>query len=416
MNTALDTLRAASQAGRDILIYGAGSQGRGLQNILMSLGLPASGFIDNNPVLHRGTVTGLPVHSPALLSRPGAATAPFIVVSSFFFERELCEELRGRGLAEGQDYLPYSAFKPHDYVVEVAGVCNLRCISCPRAHRSDASRYTKVMSLETFQKVIAKIQREAPFVGNIQLYQWGEPTMNKALPEMIRHARQQGIYSSISSNLNSKADLRTLIDARPECLRLSASGMEENYEITHTGGSWPVFLANLKTVATLRRELFPEMKVELYYHRYRHSIGEQQEEMAALCKQYDFEFHPVPAYIISLDDVLAYCEGRPLPHTAQAARELLLVDIDESLRLAKAQAQASCDSLRTVLINADLSVSNCMMFYDEAGNTAAANFLEAPLEEILAGRDKTPLCRRCRTHGVHRYCKVYADFGEEERY
>lgn len=416
MTAALETLRNAWAAGRRILIFGVGSQGRGLQSALADLGLPAAGFVDSNPVLHNRLAVGLPVYPPEGLAEPGASQANFVIVASFFFERELCDKLDRLGFVQGRDYLPYSALKPHDYAVEVSGVCNLRCISCPRSTRSPHGRNARLMDIASFQKVIAKIRREAPFVGNIQLYQWGEPTLNRALPEMIRHARDNGIVCSISSNLNSDIDWGELIKARPECLRLSTSGIEGNYEITHTGGKWRIFLERTAAIASLRGEHFPDMKVELYYHRYRHSVGEQQERMAELARQYDFEFHPVPAYIISLDDVLAYSEGKPLPPTAQAARELLLIDIDEGLRLAREQAHLECDALRTVLVNADLSVSACMMFYDEQNNTLAANYLETPVERLDAARAYCALCHRCRAHGVHRYCKVYAMLGEEERY
>jgi len=134
-----------------------------------------------------------------------------------------------------------------------------------------------------------------------------------------------------------------------------------------------------------------------------------------LCARFDFEYHPVPAYLISLDDVLGYCEGQPLPDTACEARKLLLVDLDEGLTLAKKEANLQCDALRMVLINADLSVSCCMMFYDPQDNTCAENYLQTPIEEITAKRIGAALCLRCRRHGIHRYCGVYAKIGEEKR-
>ena len=97
-----------------------------------------------------------------------------------------------------------------------------------------------MMSLDNFRQVIDKIKTEDPFVGNIQLYQWGEPSLNKYLPEMIVYARSRGINCAISSNLNTNADFQRIIEAKPEWLRISASGWKDAYEITHTGGSWPV--------------------------------------------------------------------------------------------------------------------------------------------------------------------------------
>jgi hypothetical protein len=135
-----------------------------------------------------------------------------------------------------------------------------------------------------------------------------------------------------------------------------------------------------------------------------------------MCQRFDFEFHPVPAYLISLDDVLGYCEGRPLPDAAKRVRELLLVDTDEGLALAKKEAPLPCDALRVLMINADLSVSTCMMYYDPDGNTVATNFLTTSIEDITAKRAVSSLCIRCRRHGIHRYCGIYAKISERERY
>jgi len=412
----LELLQHKGAKGQRIFIYGAGSQGRGVLRALCRNGIAVAGFIDRNPDIQGRILAGLPIVGPSVLEAAGAMDSMFVIVAVFFFEREISAHLESLGFIKGESYLSYSVMKPHDYAVEVSGVCNLHCISCPRAERYPAGRNAMMMGLETFKKVINKIQGEAPFVGNIQLYQWGEPTLNPELPNMIRYAHEKDMFCTISSNLNHNADFRSLMESRPECLRLSVSGMGANYEITHTGGSWQSFIANVEIIGKLRHEIHPEMRVELYYHLYRHNTEAQQKEVGMLCQRLDFEFHPVPAYIISLDDVLAYCEGRPLPAAAQRARALLLVDLDEGLRQARAESGLSCDALRVIMINADLSVSACMMFYDPDMNNIADNYLETPLDKIVARQTTSALCQSCRKHGVHRYCGVYARISEEERY
>jgi hypothetical protein len=401
---------------RGILVYGAGNQGRGMMQALCGQNLKVVGFVDKNTELHNQFVAGMPVYPPEFIAGEDAVERFFIIIASFFFEREIASEIELMGFVKGKEYVSYTALKPNDYVVEVSGVCNLRCISCPRAGSRPVERPPAMMSFDAFKQVIAKIQHEDPFVRNIQLYQWGEPTLNRDLPAMIHHGRTAGILCGISSNLNHRTDFRTLVEARPECLRISVSGMDAAYGLTHTGGNWETFLTNVETVAKLRHEIYPEMKVELYYHRYRHNIGDPQRKVGELCQKWGFEFHPVPAYLISLDDVLAYCEGESLPEPAQRARELLLVDLDDGLKRAKKEAALACDALRVIMINADLSVSACMMFYDPSGNTIAENYLETPLDIIVARRSKTVLCIKCKKYAIHRYCGVYASMSEEERY
>ncbi len=354
----------------------------------------------------------MPVFDPAILDTPDAQKSLFIITAAFFYERDIATLLEARGFVHGVSFLPYSALKPRDYAIEVSGLCNLRCIACPRSSRPPEGRNACMMPMETFTRIIAKIRREDPFVSNLQLYQWGEPILNKSLPDMIHRARNQGFLASVSSNLNHTADFQALIAARPECLRISVSGTGADYAITHTGGNWHRFEQNLRHVCQLRQSLYPDMKLELYYHLYRHSLGAAQEQIAEFCRQHNVEFRPVPAYIISLDDVLAYCEGVDLPEPAQRARKLLMMDIDEGLRIARSEAHLACESFRVVMINADVSVSVCMMFYDPQNNTIAENFLETPLTDLIARRSRAELCTRCRQYGVHRYCGVYARAGE----
>lgn len=412
----LELLTSRVYEGRRILVYGAGSQGRGVIHALRERGIEPAGFIDRNPALQGRSLAGLPVLAPTALTESNSAETFFIIIAAFFFESEISGFLEEHGFIRNISYVTYSNLKPRDYAVEVSGICNLHCISCPRGGRRTSNRSTRMMSLDTFKGVITKIRQEDPFVGNVQLYQWGEPTLNKDLPGMIRYARENGILCAISSNLNHSADFSELIDSNPECLRISVSGTGDDYAITHTGGDWRIFASNVERIANLRRDINPEMKVELYYHRYKHSLGAQQEQVKEMCRRFDFEFHPVPAYLISLDDVMGYCEGKPLPDTAQSARELLLVDIDEGLIRAKAQANLDCDALRVVLVNTDLSVPTCMMYFDPDENICADNFLEVTIDEIDARRKKAPLCVKCRKYGIHRYCGIYAKIGEEERY
>jgi pyruvate-formate lyase-activating enzyme len=416
MTNSLEQLREKTIGGRRILVYGAGNQGRGMANILQKHDIEPVGFVDRIPELQGRAIAGIPVYAPSILSDKGSVDRFFVVIAAFFFEKDVSNLLETLGYFRGISYLPYSALKPNDYALEVSGICNLHCMACPRASRRSSGRYSKMLSLENFQKVIAKLQQEDPFVSNIQLYQWGEPTLNPALPSMIRYAREKGILCTLSSNLNHGADFSSLIESRPECFRISVSGTGDDYEVTHTGGRWTVFLSHAEKIAKLRNEIYPGMKIELYHHLYKGKPDIQREQLAEFCYRFHFEYHPVPAYLISLDDVLNYCEGKPLPEKARQARELLLVDLDEGLARAKAEASLPCDSLRVTLINADLSVSTCMMYFDPDGNTCTQNFLETPMDEILNQRKISVLCKRCRKQGIHRYCGIYAQLGEQSRY
>jgi hypothetical protein len=149
------------------------------------------------------------------------------------------------------------------------------------------------------------------------------------------------------------------------------------------------------------------MKTEVYYHLYRHNRDGSLEEVKRLCERFEFELHPVWAYLISLDDVLEYLEGGSLTPQAAAASGMLALSLEQGMALARREIREKCLVDRCVHINWNLTVSNCMMFFYPQDNIAAPNFLETPLEEILSTRTKSGLCRRCRAQALHRYCNVY---------
>lgn len=393
---------------RQVWVWGAGNQGRGVCHTLQRNGITVAGFIDGADDLSGKTALGLPIVSPDVIKEPNSEKHLFIIISTFYFEEAVKQECVEYGFKEDQDFIVYSHLKPNDYSIDITGACNLKCISCPHAYNNPAERRSGVMSLSDFMKVIDKIKKESPFVGNLQLYQWGEPTLNKHLPEMLRYANKQGIKCAISSNLNVPADYRAIIEAKPEWLRLSTSGWGDNYEITHTQGKWDVFIKNLREVCDLRNTIHPEMKVEVYFHLYKHSERKELEKWQQFCHELEIELHPVYAYLISLDDILAYQEGKALPSEAQKASEMLLFPLDEGLAEAQSESSLPCDTFRGININWDLSVSNCMMYFYPTDNVAVPNYLETSLKDIMGVREDCNLCQRCMDKGVHRYCGVYS--------
>ncbi len=395
-------------ANRQIWIWGAGNQGRGVCQALQRKAIPVAGFIDSAIDLAGKTALGLPIVSPNLIIQTKSASQVFIIIASFYFEEEIKSRCCLSGFKENCDFIVYSRLKPNDYAIDITGACNLKCVSCPHAYNNPAERRSGVMSLENFKRVIDKIVAESPFVGNLQLYQWGEPTLHKQLPDMLRYANAQGIKCAISSNLNVPADFEAIIEAKPEWLRLSTSGWGSHYEITHTQGKWPVFLQHLYEVCALRNRIHPEMKVEVFFHLYKHSQQAELEQWQKTCAELAIELHPVYAYLISLDDVLAYQEGKALPPIAQTTSEMLLLPLEHGLAEAKMEKHLPCDTFRCININWDLSVSNCMMYYYPTDNVAVDNYLDTSLTEIMKVREDCNLCQRCMDKGIHRYCGVYS--------
>ncbi len=394
---------------RPLHIWGAGNQGRGLCRALERLGTRVEGFLDSSPLVASAGALGYRVRTPQqFFSEYGEGPRPFIIIASFFFEKDIAEECIRAGYQPDEDFISYTSIKPHDYAVDISGVCNLRCISCPRAKRDRRRPPEGFMKLDTFIKVLDKIVSEDPLAGSVQLYQWGEPLLNPQVAQIIEYANSLEVLCAVSSNLNSERNLKEAVAAKPGWFRVSVSGWGKNYERTHTGGSWEAFYRNFELLKEYRLAYSPGMKTEVYYHVYKHNRGEDEERIRDLCGEAGFEFHPVYAYLICLDDVLEHLEGGALPEEARQAAEMLALPLEEGMERARCERTEECLALRCIHVNWNLEVSNCMMFYYPEDNRAADNFLETPLSAIVKERRSSALCRRCRSQALHRYCSVYS--------
>jgi hypothetical protein len=395
--------------GRELYLWGTGRQGRGLFRRLEAMGLKVRGFLDTRAEsLPEKLVFGRPVSEPGpVLARGRAPDAPAIVVTPFFFQRELMGQAEAAGFIPGENLFALDQLTPFRYAVYISGVCNLHCLACPRGKGRGPARPGGLMKAETFSQVADKIVREDPLASSIQLYQWGEPLLNPELPAIIDLANRAGLAPAVSSNLNPRVDLAPVVRAKPAWFRASLSGFGPGYEITHTGGRWDLVRERLELLARLKAELNPDMKVEIFYHLYRHNRGPELAAARDFCQALGFEFQPVWAYLISLDEVLAWRETGRLPEEARRAADLLEIDLETALERARAESSQPCLVENVISVNWDLSVARCMMFYHREDNQAAEDFLALPLSEIQRLRAGSVLCGRCRREALHRYCQVY---------
>jgi MoaA/NifB/PqqE/SkfB family radical SAM enzyme len=309
---------------------------------------------------------------------------------------------------EGRDFISSFDLVPLGPSIDVAGVCNLRCQGCPRGDMA-AHPPAGFMSAEVYAQVIDKLLREMPFLGEVQLYTWGEPLLNRELPRIIGHNKKRRVLSIVSTNLCLKTELvETLAEAGPEIVRVSCSGWGANYEITHTGGNWELFLKNLHRLAELNRELGAGIELELYYHLYRHNTGEDYEKMKTLAEELGYVFRPITASLYPRENVIDLRLGRPLSPPAQ--RQLALLTPEARAMLfgdGQSRLGEPCPENRCFAINWNLNVRVCGVCY---APTVADNFLETPLPELVRRVAESEACARCAACGAHCFVKpIMAD-------
>jgi MoaA/NifB/PqqE/SkfB family radical SAM enzyme len=87
---------------------------------------------------------------------------------------------------------------PYKITIDPINFCNLQCALCPTGNRLPG-RTRSYMAFSTFKKIIDEL---SPYLLEIDLYNWGEPLLNKDIFRMIEYARSYNIDVDISTNLN----------------------------------------------------------------------------------------------------------------------------------------------------------------------------------------------------------------------
>lgn len=390
-------------AGKRIYVWGAMIVGQGVCRTLERTGTPITAFLDSSRELQGKTALGYPILRQDSVFDAVRAGEGVIIAASGHCDLEIGQLCQAAGLTYGKHYILSRDFNQIDPSVDVAGMCNLHCISCPRGNMEEQPA-PGLMSAATYKKVLDKLLRENPLLGSIQLYTWGEPLLNPELPEIVAATREAKVLTAISSNLNFAKHLEPVVAAGPDWFKVSCSGWEESYELTHTGGKWDTFLANLQKIAALRDRLRPQMQITVNYHLYKHNLGADYQRMEALCHELSLIFRPSAAYLYPADNIMDYVNGKPLSENARRTLPLLMLGLDEGLEMARQRAALPCPEERCFPINWNCMVRSCGIFFKPM---LADNFLETPLAEILRRKRESPLCAACKERGIHQFTGVY---------
>ncbi|MDQ7778260.1 MAG: radical SAM protein [Planctomycetota bacterium] len=137
-------------------------------------------------------------------------------------------------------------------IIDPTNVCNLHCPLC--ATGSGKSDHPKGMMDEAhFGSIIDSL---GPYLYELHLYNWGEPLLNRRLPELVKYAKAHSpARIFVSSNLNTLSEEMAtgLIESGVDELTVAADGIsEETYQKYRVGGSFEKVLTNLKALIAKR--------------------------------------------------------------------------------------------------------------------------------------------------------------------
>lgn len=392
---------------RNVYIWGARHDGYAARLTLVRHGIIPMGYIDSSPSLSNSLAFGLSIINPLSFFKRESPQNAFVVIASGFFPDEIGQECEKKGWYKEKDFIVYGELRRFNYQIEVAGMCNLHCISCPRGNWP-RHRKPGFMKAETYGRLIDKILFDDPWTGIITLYNWGEPLLNPALPEIIQITREKGLLSAVSSNLAMAKDFEPVIKSCPDWFRISNSGWGENYEVTHTGAKWDQFLSNCKKLSEYRKRHCPQMMIEFFFHIYSHN-RQDFFKIRTLCEELGFTLRYRHAALAPLDNIALVVKGETITDAAVQARKLQFLQVEEAMNIARLEKNRPCFYMNHLWIDWDLSVAHCMEWYDPDLVLLEKDFMSVHLDEIEAARLNSSHCQKCIENGIHRAYCVYGD-------
>jgi radical SAM protein with 4Fe4S-binding SPASM domain len=139
---------------------------------------------------------------------------------------------------------------PYYVVIDPCNVCQLECPFCDGRERSPG-----MMKFSEFKRIIDSMGRSCI---NLELYNWGEPFLNKDTIDMINYAGQRyHTYTRISSNLNLSNDqfYEELVRSSLNSLTISLDGASpETYETYRVKGSFEKVIHNIKLIVRYKKQ------------------------------------------------------------------------------------------------------------------------------------------------------------------
>jgi MoaA/NifB/PqqE/SkfB family radical SAM enzyme len=143
---------------------------------------------------------------------------------------------------------------PYNVVIEPTNSCNLQCPLCSTGIGAQ-TRKKGILEFENFKKLIDELKDT---VLQLSLQNWGEATLVKDLPKMIKYASDNGIFTRLSTNFSVKYNdgfFKELMTSGLGILVIDLDGTDQvTYEKYRKNGNLELVLENTKKAVELKKE------------------------------------------------------------------------------------------------------------------------------------------------------------------
>jgi MoaA/NifB/PqqE/SkfB family radical SAM enzyme len=325
----------------------------------------------------------------------------FVILAIAKDRAAVIKRLENEGFVKGRDFLQRTDLCPVTPSIEISGVCNLKCLACPRSDTLHPFENGDFMNIDNYKKIIDKLVKEMPMLHMVGLQIWGDPLLHPKLPEILKINSDLGIVTDISTNLNIRTEkLEEIVKANPTYIRLSCSGFgSKHYEITHAGAKWELFYKNCAELSMLIKKYHVDTTVEIYFHINKMNIDEYK-DIYSLVRQMGFRLNAVLSMIFP-KYAMDFLKNIPLHDGAQKSKDLMWISLEEMLDSAQKDNAKPCPQrIGFPNINWDRSVLNCCNLTQDR---LAGDFMNITLDELIKLKNNSDFCKECISYSLHRY-------------
>jgi MoaA/NifB/PqqE/SkfB family radical SAM enzyme len=195
---------------------------------------------------------------------------------TFFIKHNSLRKIGNYSVIKAQKWLRknYIIGHPYELIVEVSSKCIMKCPNC----LSHDKRYPHaLMPFERFKSIIDMYY---PYIYNVELFNWGEPLLNKEIFKMIRYAKNKNLFARISSNFNAAAtqDCLELIHSGLDYVKVSIDGAsQKTYGQYRKKGDFRKVISSMRNLIQskkLLRSKTPYIEWQFIVNKYNeHEIG-----------------------------------------------------------------------------------------------------------------------------------------------
>ena len=167
--------------------------------------------------------------------------------------------------------------RPFDLTMDLTSICQLKCPYCSTGSGT-LKRQKAIMKEDIYLDLMRRVG-ESCFM--IWYFSNGEPLLHKRFGELVGAARNQEIFSIISTNLSlelSDGFLRQVVTSGLGMISVSLDGAtQETYSQYRRGGDFDLVVRNMRRLVELKRErglLYP--LIEWRFLRFQHNEHEEE--------------------------------------------------------------------------------------------------------------------------------------------